>query len=393
MKILQRTEFLVGAALTLAAVWLHLVFLNHAGGLWRDECGIVRTAVLPTFQEMWSYLGDETCPLLFPALMRGWSAMGFGGTDYGLRVCGFLIGAMLLGAVWLNGRVLTRTAPLVSLGLLAANLTFVRWEDSLRAYGAGSVLMLVTVALVWRFVQSPRLGRWLAAAVAALLSAQCLFQNSFLILAVCLAGGAVWLWREDAWRSAAALAIGVPAAAAYLPYLKMIHDRHTGWSMLCHTGFLPGFAWQNLSAALAPTAAWMKWPWLGLSLLAAAGGLKILRSAQSPRDDETAVALFAAAAMIAGAGSFFVGLYFLGLPTEVWYFLPLLTLAAVCIDAALTSSARRWRALRLICACLLVGAAFPGAFARAHCRQTNMDLVAAELSRRARPDDLVLVHP
>ena len=73
MRIIQRTEWLVGAALTAAAVCLHAVFLNHAGGLWRDECGIVRMAVLPTFKEMWSFLSIETCPVLFPTVLRAWS--------------------------------------------------------------------------------------------------------------------------------------------------------------------------------------------------------------------------------------------------------------------------------------------------------------------------------
>ena len=96
---------------------------------------------------------------------------------------GWLAGLLLLGAVWFNGWALTRSVPLIALGLLATNLTILHWGDSLRAYGTGSVLMLLAVALIWRFVEFPGRGRWALALLAAVASVHCLFQNAFLLLA------------------------------------------------------------------------------------------------------------------------------------------------------------------------------------------------------------------
>ena len=55
--------------------------------------------------------------------------------------------------------------------------------------------MLVTLAMVWRFVRAPDVRRWLAAALVAVISVQCLFQNSFLLLALCAAAAAVSVRR------------------------------------------------------------------------------------------------------------------------------------------------------------------------------------------------------
>jgi predicted membrane-bound mannosyltransferase len=120
-----RLDWILALTVTAAAVFLHLAFLKDAGGLWRDEAGVVRLATLPAFGETWKYLGHESCPLFFPAAIRFWSVTGLGGTDFGLRIYGLIVGLLLLGASWFNAWTLTRSVPLISLGLLAANIAVV----------------------------------------------------------------------------------------------------------------------------------------------------------------------------------------------------------------------------------------------------------------------------
>jgi hypothetical protein len=392
-KCLFRFDWVLALLATVAAISLHVIFLTHAGGLWRDEAGVVRLATLPTFGETWSYLGHESCPLLFPTVIRVWSAIGFGGTDFGLRVYGFVVGLLLLGAVWFSSWKLTRTVPLISLALLAVNVAVVRWGDSLRAYGIGSVFMLLTVAFMWRFVASPTRNRWFAAALTALLSVQCLFQNTFLLLAVCIAGCAVCWRRKDKKNIAAVFAIGLLAAVSLLPYLKIIREAKD-WSVLSQTGFLPDVVWQNLSTALAQAVPWTKWLWFGPALLAICCWAKALGGGQSSKKNiETPAAFYAATALTAGAIIFFVYLRLAALYTEVWYFLPLMTFAAVCIDATLAKWFLRFQIWRQVFLILLVGVSFSKVFELAQCRQTNMDLIAAELCNRAGPDDLIIVYP
>ena len=389
----RRVDWSLALAVTAAAILLHWLFLNHAGGLWRDEAGIVRLATLPGFGEIWTYLGHESCPLFFPTALRFWSALGPGGTDFGLRLFGFLAGLLLLGAVWFNGWALTRSVPLISLGRLATNLTIVHWGDSLRAYGTGSVLMLLAMALLWRFVDRPGLLRWLLALLAAVASVQCLFQNAFLLLALCLAGGAVCLRRKDPRNLAAVLAIGLLAALSLIPYLRIIQEAKA-WSVLSQAGFMPVLVWHKFSEALAPALPWTKWLWLGLGLLAVFRWAKILGPARAAGEPpETPVVFYAATALIAGVIAYLVYLRWVGFPTEVWYYLPLITFLAVCLDAAAAGWRPQFHPGRWLFLCLIAALPFAKTCRSVSCRQTNMDLIAAALAGQAGPDDLILLHP
>ncbi|PWT77653.1 MAG: hypothetical protein C5B58_16440 [Acidobacteria bacterium] len=387
----RKIEWGIGALITTAAVYLHWVNFQSAGALWRDEAGIVRIATLSTTHEMWSNIGHESCPILFPALLRVWSFI-VGGSDVALRLFGFIVGLLVLGALWLNGWLFHRSAPLVALGLLALNPSVVRWGDSLRAYGTASVLMLVTLAMVWRFARAPNLKRWLAAAVLAVISVQCLFQNSFLLVAVCAAAAAESVRRHDFKNALAALAIGVPAAMSLLPYCAIIREAQ-GWSVLSQIGFLPALIWTNLSDAMSPTVFWLRWFWIALAVGAIARCVKNVRFMPDGQEDDTnSAAFFAGTALIAGLIAFFIYLWIAKMPTQVWYFLPLTTFAAVCIDAALANWPVRWQVWR--CAFAILALFFlPDARELVSYRQTNMDLIAGVLRERADPRDLIIVHP
>jgi hypothetical protein len=387
----RKTEWVIGALITAAAVYLHWVNLCSAGPLWRDEAGVVGIATLPTANEMWSNIGHESCPIVFPALLRAWS-FAVGHSDTAFRGLGFIVGLLMLGAVWLNGWFLSRSAPLVAFGLLALNPSVIRWGDSLRAYGLASVLTLVTFAMVWRFACVPNLKRWIAATLMALISVQCLFQNSFLLMAVCVAAAAVRIPRRDFKNALAALALGVPAAMSLLPYRTIIRKAQ-GWSVLSQIGFLPGLIWTNLSDAMAPIFPWLRWLWVALAVVAIARCVKsVILFHDAQEDDLNTSVFFAGTALIAGLISFFIFLWIAKMPTQVWYFLPLTIFAAVCIDAALVNWPARWQFWRCAFA-ILVLACLPGARDRVAYRQTNMDLIASVLRQRADARDLIIVHP
>ena len=385
----REIEWVIGALITVAGVYLHWVNFRSAGALWRDEAGVVRIATLPTIREMWSNVGHESCPILFPALLRTWS-FTVGGAYSALRVMGFIVGLLVLGAVWLNGWFFHRSAPLVALSLLAVNASVVRWGDSLRAYGLASVLMLLALATGWRFAREPSLKRWLVAGLVAVISVQNLFQNSFLLLAVCAAAAAVRMRRRDFKNALAALAIGVPAAVSLLPYSAMIREAQD-WSVLSQIGFLSPLIWTNLSLAMAPTLAWLRWLWIALAILAIARCvIRVLPDAA--QDDADTAAFFAGTALMGALICFLIFLRLAKMPTQVWYFLPLTTFAAVCIDAALANWPARWQFWRCAFAILAL-VCLPGARELITYRQTNMDLVADVLRKRADAHDLIIVHP
>jgi hypothetical protein len=388
---LRKIEWVIGAFITVAAIYLHWVNFRSAGALWRDEAGIVRIATLPTVHQMWSNVGHESCPILFPALIRAWS-FTVDDSDAALRVFGFIVGLLLLGAVWLNGWLLHRSTPLVALSLLAVNPSVVRWGDSLRAYGLASVLMLVAFAMVWRFARAPDVKRWVAATLAAIISVQCLFQNSFILFAVCAAAAVVRVRQRDLKNALAALAIGVPAVMTLLPYRAIIREAQE-WSVLSQIGFLPALIWKNLSDAISPTVPWLRWLWIALTVVAIGRYMRRIPvlSSETENDAKNTV-LFAGTALIVGLIGFFIFLWIAKMPTKVWYFLLLTTFGAVCIDATLANWPARWQGWQ--CAFVIFALlGLPAARELILYRQTNIDLVANLLRERANAHDLIIVHP
>jgi hypothetical protein len=190
----------------------------------------------------------------------------------------------------------------------------------------------------------------------------------------------------------AALAIGVPAAMSLLPYRAIIREAQ-GWSVLSQIGFLPALIWTNLSDAMSPTFRWLRWLWIAVALVAIVRCVKGIRvMPNETKNDTCSIPLFAGTALIVGLIAFFIFLWIAKMPTQVWYFLPLITFAAVCIDASLANWPARWQFWRCAFAILAL-VCLPGARELTARRQTNIDLVAILLRERADTRDLIVVHP
>jgi hypothetical protein len=377
---------------TLLGVWLHLVYLTHAGALWRDEAGAVQLAGLPRLGLTY-WPSREWIPVFFVALVRAWSALGLGASDFSLRILGLLIGLSLLGVMWLNARLMGFRWPLISLGLLAANVTVVRWGDSLRAYGCGALFILLTLGLVWRLVQKPGIAAFLLASLAATLSVQSLYSNAFLVLAACLAGCAVCA-RHGKWKTVLlVLGVGLLPAASLLPYVPMIMATRE-YVALHQMGFSPNLLWGSLSAALGSGQHWPLWVWFGLSPLVCGVAWEALLGHGPDRTiGAEDLPWFGVSAIVAGMALFLVFLRISEYPAEPWYFLPLMVFGGAALDAALGRLLRRFGFWPPAIAALIVCAMFPTTLKLAKYRQTNVDLIAAELDRRAKPGDFVVVSP
>jgi hypothetical protein len=414
-RLLARPEVLVCILAFLASLWLHLVFLTQAGGLWRDEiCGIA-TARMPAFGDLWRFLTLDSAGLVSPLLLRGWAALGLGHGDAGWRLYGFLIGLALLAAFWLNARMLGRKWPLISLALLAASPVLIRWGDSVRAYGLGCLLMLLTLGLVWRLSRQPSRARFALATLAAVLSVHTLYGNAFLLLAVGLGASLVCLRRRQ-WKAVAAvLSVGLVAALSLLPYLPGIRASSHNWWIIQKSGFVPDWVWFNILNSAGSPHLWLAVVWFILLPVAAAAGLWSGWRGAGPEAD---LHLFAALTMLLATGLFMLFIWLSALLTHVWYFLPLLVLLAACANALLPEAlavsltpapltlhvspphahVSRFtfhvsRVATIAFAALMVLVSLPRAAQDLRTRQTNIDQLAAYLAANADPADLIFVHP
>jgi hypothetical protein len=380
---------------TLLAVILHVVFGWHAGALWRDEVNSLELATVKTLAELWQNLDYDSFPALFFLVLRPLAGVPADVSDSSLRIFGATIGILILGALWFNARQFRIGVPLLSVALIGFNPMMTRYADSVRAYGLGMLLILVTIAAFWRLVESRSAGRVALAAVAAVLSVQCLYYNAILLLAIGLGAMAVCVRRREWHTVTVILAIGAGAALSIIPYVAVIR-RVRAWNFQFKAPINFAFLWGKLAETLGSPISAARWLWVALFLVAIAVGLHIqLRKQEdNERPDERDAALFALVTMLTGAVGYAAFLRVLGYVTQPWYYVLIIALLGTCFEIIFGCLSRRiWPLLgRSALAAALIGVTFLPSWDALTARQTNIDRIAQRLASVAVGDDLILIN-
>lgn len=374
---------------TLLAIYLHIVFGTHAGALWRDEVSSLEVATMRTFAEMWSNLCFDSFPALYFLVLRALAGVLASVSDVALRVFGVSIGLLLLGAIWVNSRWLRLGFPLLSLALIGLNPMIIRYGDSIRAYGLGIALILLTMGAMWRLVESCTPRRAAIAALSAVLSVQCLYYNSILLLAICLGAASVTFRRRRFKETLVVLALGGISAASLLPYVPAIRRVHE-WK----------FIWQAPFTLTELGRTFGSWPeitaWVILFAGALIGGLwALLRQPAGVNGQEkTERILFGLVTLTIGTVGYGVFISVLGYLTQPWYYIAFLAFAGTCIEMVLAAMWPRELSLlvRGAFALAIMSVGVYPAWQALHFRQTNVDVVAAQLQTQAAPGDLILIN-
>jgi len=393
---LRQAEWLAAICITLAIVWLHFYFLFHAGGFWRDEVNSINIAS----RDSLSGMSQDSFPVLMPLLIHSWSSLGLARSDLGLRSLGILIGLGIVTALWVTAWTAKRSPPLPGLVLFALNSTAIYYGDSLRSYGLGSLLIVLAAAAMLAFLKRPTWPRAAILAAVAILNVQTLYQNAVLFAAICFGAWMVCARQKNFQAAGKILFAALVAAASLLPYVIVI-PRLLEVTSSRRAGFLPKMSLDNLHTVTAFPLPPYSYVWGLLTLFVIVIGCKtfFIASAQAnapvgqiAADD---LQIFAGTTLLATLIGFVGFLWFSGLRTQPWYFLPPIALAAVCIESGLrlTSSPGNFRALRfgLIAATALI--ATPFAQRDLNYRFTNVDLIAKQLMTKASPQDFVIVTP
>jgi hypothetical protein len=423
---LNRFEWLAVVLVALCATALHIQFVTNVGGLWRDEANSVNLATLPSFGQIWSLLEYDSFPIVFVTVLRVWTAVFGSGNDDALRALGLLTGLGVLGVLFRNARSLGARVPVLSLALIGLNPMVIRYGDSVRGYGLGILLILLTLGSFWPLVNLPSpppLRRIFPAAVLALLSVHCLFYNSVLLFAIAAGALAVTV-RARAWRTAGIiLGIGAISGSSLLVYAPMM-TRKQDWTFMVSYPADFAWLWKRVCEVLGSPDPVGIWLWVGLffvglGVVAGFAASRIWRGrAQSPivanrvehasplapRDTEPSHAtpdsvLFAAVALLVGVPGYAVFLRMLHYHTQPWYYVTLVAFAGCALDVLFGSwpSAVRFRlplalrTVRVAVALLLLCLAGIPAWYELRTRHTNLDLVAARLPAMATSDDVILV--
>ncbi len=391
--VLRYSNWIAAALVTLFATYLHVLFFLNAGGLWRDEVVLVNLSLVPSVSEAWQTLGFDSCPILMHLIVRAWSAApSLGNTDAGLRVLGLYVGLFLLLAFWFASWTMRYGAPLLAVTLAGLNVTMIRAGDSLRGYGLGSALAVLTLAVIWRLTCRPSLAAFSCAVVLAVLSVQSLYQNAFLLFAACC-GGFVVCAVERRWRDTLPIfAVGVAAAVSLLPYIPLI--AHANRYVLFKAGFRFSYGWTQLSEATGSPLTIFTWVWVALWIAALAATILVFfwRRDRLP-DRVRGLILFAGTSLLLATAGYALFLKLAQLPTHQWHYVPLMVFSAVCLDAIFFTAWRWARPAVMILAALTISAAVVFDLPAVKCRQTNVDLIAARISSEVAPNDYVIVYP
>jgi hypothetical protein len=388
-------DWAAAAFLTLVVICLHVMAATSGGGLWRDEANTVGIATLPHLADVWKNLSNDSFPILWLLIVRAVSAVFGLMNDTAFRTLGFVIGAGVVGVLWLNARSFGHRLPLISLVLLGMSPSMIRWGDTMRAYGFGILLSLLTCALLWRFLQRPGVARFVAAALAAIASVHALYYNAVLLLSFCAGGVAVCLYRRSWKQGFAVLMVGVLAAVSLLPYVPVVRQAGSWSAIVRMPNYDVAWFWMKLNEALVPGGRWIIVVWLVLLAAAVIGGLLAIINRDRFRLSELQhqVVIFSLVSLLVGVAGNYLFLKILSYYTSPWYYLPMLALAAVCIDAILGTVVRTPRArVATIVAVLLVTVATLVPTRRAvRTRLTDVDIVASHVGQEAERGDLVVV--
>jgi hypothetical protein len=390
--LLRRLELATALVLTLIVVLLHLVFLRNAGALWRDEVTSINVATMHSLSDVGRCLELHPFPMLTHLVLRLWSFIT-GGKDIVLRVFGFLMGVSIVGVLWLNLRLLANSVPLISLSLFALSPLVIRTGDSIRPYGLGIFLILLTFSFLWKVADEAKPRHIAAAAVAAVLSVQCLFQNAILLAAIIFAGVVVTVRNRRPRRAALLVAIGIVAALSLLPYWTTLKGTEDWVIILRVPSRLIPF-WPTLARALGAAGGFVVWIWIGVCILGICTAGYILSGRSSPdvlrakRD----TALYCLVAMITGTVSFLLFLKFTNIPPNPWYYLLVMALAAVSLDCILANT-NSGAILRIALVILIGSLTLTTTRKKVGQRQTNVDLIASKLAESASEDDMILMNP
>lgn len=393
----QRAERIVAIVLTVFLIAAQLTHLFYVGPLWRDEISTLTMATHGTIGSIWTQLFIDPFPLLFFLVLRAWHGI-VGDDDFKLRILGCAISVAATLIFWVVARLTGRRPPLLTVALFGLCPTFILWGSTLRAYGFGILWVLLSFGFFWRVATTNRPWEMAAALFCAIAAVQSVYTNALLIFACGVASCAVAV-RRGAWRrGATALAIGAITALTLVPYYFRVNQA-TGWAGAYRINYSLYNSFRMLAAALHGSDHALFWFWAVCLPLALVYAVRLQFaprgdvSAPSPMPDLALYGMLCAIIAIVATMTFF---WVVGWGTNVWYYLPMLAIAACGIDAisqAASTAGRTALILRTAIAAAAVALSIGPLSETIVTRVTNMDLVARIFEKAAAPDDVLVIHP
>ena len=394
----QRIDWVVALIATGTAVFLHLIFLLHAGALWRDEVNTLNTATSASLSAMLRRMEFDSFPILWFVLLRAWVLIGAGATDPGLRLLGLMGGLALPAAVWFAALRLRHRPPSVSLAFIAINPLTIRWAATVRAWGLGAALVIIMFVLMREAIRTPSKRSVCIAALAGILGVHSVYQNVVFLAAIITGAVAVALTMGSWKRAVLPIVIGLSAAISLIPYAGIVRRRGE-WNLINQTRLTianvsDSFLEVVSSSGRVVLAFWLAMVAAALTLSVAHAWFSARTTSTKPVASDSTVAYAGVVLAVAVVGFAMFHLSF-AYPMSPWYYLGLVALIGVCAEAAIAPLAHT-ASRRIILATVVVvvlASGFRHAWAALQDPQTNVNRVSARLNADATCGDLIIANP
>jgi len=407
-------ETAVALAGTVFSAILLILTAMYAGPLWRDEINTLNLAQMPSLNELWNNQTFESFPPLWPLLVRLSGFLGMAGSDAGVRVLGLYAGLLFLASLWFCSRWIGGRAPVLSIALLGSLPAFIFIVGANRAYGLASCLLVLSFGMIWRMVERPSRSRILWCGFICLLFAHCVYYDIVFLCAM-LSGAVAVAMRRRRWKVLGVLTgIGAASAASLMIYLPVIRRGSAYASIMQYPPFNFSTLWYKLGLALtARSSAHFDGPigpeiWLWVVLLSGATivAFRMQRGRGCRTQNQEAatmnavrvradLALFCVVSLLLGIAAYSVFLLRLHYLTQTWYYVEALSLCAISLEGLLNANwpaLRPWGLLRIGFMVMMMTWNAKSAWAEAHTRRSNVDLIAAVLGQKASAADLIVVQ-
>jgi hypothetical protein len=372
------------AVLTLLALVLRLLYATRSG-FWRDEALFIAVTRLPAVTDVLAFLRDhESHPPLFYLMVRAWEGL-VGGSDLALALLPVVIGLALVPAAFMvASRIFSRRAGWLAAALAAASPILVEHAALVRPYSWLPLLVLGQAYALWRALTGGGRGAWAAFGVLAALAAWS-HNYAWVVLASFDLVALGWLLLHD--RRAVVGLAGSHGLALLLfaPWLPAF------WYQVRHAGHAP----HPVGAIGTPLALFAKTfssvpnPWAGGLAIAAVLALVAVAYRRADGPTRLAYLLFVGAPLVAfvasAAGSAYSDLLW---PRTLLSVVPCF-LVGGCGAAAAVVAGRGLTVLGLAAA----GAYVAIALAMLTLPKSNARELAAAVTSRAQPSDLVVISP
>jgi len=205
-------------AIILLGAVLRAWFLGNEP-LWRDEAFTAITVHRP-IGPMLNIIAHDSAPPLAYLLQHFVTSVWY--SDASLRLVSCLAGiAAIPIAAAIGLRVAGRRGQLWAAMAMAIMPNAVLAARDARMYSLAMTLALLSALLLWRFVEAPGLGRWLAFACGCVAA---LYTDYFTAFAICGELIAAWVWfrpsRQTVLYAGAAAAVAVVCLVPWLWYAR-----------------------------------------------------------------------------------------------------------------------------------------------------------------------------